>query len=77
MVWALGRQDLFPAAFLELITALRCALPFEDCSWVLLPCPQSLGGGARYAALCFCVARYEELDLDVWGCSSDLKEPMT
>ncbi len=47
MAWALGRQDLFPAAFLELITVLISALPFEDCGWVRLPCPQSLVGGAR------------------------------
>ncbi len=40
-------QDLFPAAFLELITILRSTLPFEDCGWVCLPCPQSLCGGAR------------------------------
>ncbi len=47
MAWALGGQDLFPTAFLELIMVLRSALLFEDCGWVHLPCPQSLGGGAR------------------------------
>ncbi len=31
MAWALGRQYLFPAAFLELIMVLKSALPFEDC----------------------------------------------
>ncbi len=47
LAWALGHQDHFPTAFLELITVLRSVLPFEGCSWVCLPCTQSLCGGAR------------------------------
>ncbi len=47
LAWALGHQDHFPAAFLELITVLRSVLLFEGCGWVCWPFSQSLCGGAR------------------------------
>lgn len=45
--WRPWRQDLFPTAFLAIMTVLRSVLPLEGCSLEGLPDPPSVWGKLR------------------------------